>query len=42
MELYQAYADYEDMMEITEHMIETVATNVLGKTTIEYDGQEFQ
>ena len=39
MELYQAYADYEDMMEITEHMIETVATNVLGKTTIEYDGQ---
>ncbi|MFO3716896.1 lysine--tRNA ligase [Anaerococcus sp. ENR1011] len=42
MELYQAYADYEDMMEITEHMIETVATNVLGKTTIEYDGQEIE
>ena len=42
MELYQAYADYEDMMEITEHMIETVAKNVLGKTTIEYDGQEIE
>ena len=42
MELYQAYADYEDMMEITEHMVETVATNVLGKTTIEYDGQEIE
>ena len=42
MELYQAYADYEDMMEITEHMIETVATNVLGKTTIEYDGQAIE
>ena len=42
MELYQAYADYEDMMEITEHMIETVATNVLEKTTIEYDGQEIE
>lgn len=42
MELYQAYADYEDMMEITEHMIETVATNVLGKTTIEYDGQQIE
>ena len=42
MELYQAYADYEDMMEITEHMVETVATNVLGKTTIEYEGQEIE
>ena len=42
MELYQAYADYEDMMEITEHMVETVAKNVLGKTIIEYDGQEIE
>ena len=42
MELYQAYADYEDMMEITENMVETVATNVLGKTTIEYDGKEIE
>jgi hypothetical protein len=42
MELYQAYADYEDMMEIVESMIETVATNVLGKTVIEYDGNEIE
>ena len=42
MELYQAYADYDDMMEITEHLIETVATNVLGKTSIEYDGKEIE
>ena len=42
MELYQAYADYEDMMEITENMVETVASNVLGKTTIEYDGKEIE
>ena len=42
MELYQAYADYDDMMEITEHLIETVATNVLGKTSIEYDGNEIE
>ena len=42
MELYQAYADYEDMMEITENMVETVAGNVLGKTTIEYDGKEIE
>ena len=42
MELYQAYGDYNDMMEITEHLIETVATNVLGKTSIEYDGKEIE
>ncbi|BFL72051.1 lysine--tRNA ligase [Anaerococcus nagyae] len=42
MELYQAYADYEDMMEIVESMIETVATNVLGNTVIEYDGNEIE
>ncbi|WP_044565471.1 lysine--tRNA ligase [Anaerococcus provencensis] len=42
MELYQAYGDYDDMMEITEHLIETVATNVLGKTSIEYDGKEIE
>lgn len=42
MELYQAYADYEDMMEITESMIETVATNVLGTTQIVYDENEIE
>ena len=42
MELYQAYADYEDMMEITESMIETVAKNVLGTTQISYDGNEIE
>ena len=42
MELYQAYGDYDDMMEITEHLVETVATNVLGKTSIEYDGNEIE
>ncbi|WP_297281377.1 lysine--tRNA ligase [uncultured Anaerococcus sp.] len=42
MELYQAYANYDDMMEITESMVETVATNVLGSTVIEYDGNEIE
>ena len=42
MELYQAYANYDDMMEITESMVETVATNVLGSTIIEYDGNEIE
>ncbi|NPV44850.1 Lysine--tRNA ligase [Koleobacter methoxysyntrophicus] len=40
MELYQAYADYEDMMEITEDMISTIAKEVLGTTRITYQGQE--
>lgn len=42
IELYQAYADFEDMMEITENMISTIATNVLGKTLIEYGDKEIE
>ena len=43
LELYEAYADYEDMMDITEELFRTVAQKVLGedaKTTldeVEYD-----
>jgi lysyl-tRNA synthetase class 2 len=40
MELYQAYADYEDMMQITEEMVEHIAEQVMGDTTIEYQGRE--
>lgn len=40
MELYQAYADYEDMMEITEEMIEHIAVEVTGSAEVEFDGQE--
>ncbi len=40
MELYQANADYNDMMELTENMIASVAQKVLGSTTVEYEGQE--
>lgn len=40
MELYQAFADYKDMMELTETMVETVAMKVLGTTTVNFDGQE--
>ncbi|WP_028306509.1 lysine--tRNA ligase [Desulfitibacter alkalitolerans] len=40
MELYQAYADYEDMMEITENMIAFIAKEVLGGTKAIYQGQE--
>lgn len=39
-ELYQAYADFNDMMEITENVIAYIAQDVLGKTTIQYGEQE--
>lgn len=40
IELYQAYADYKDMMDLTEKLFEHVAETVLGTTTISYNGQE--
>src|SRR3712207_6807393 len=40
IELYEAYADYNDMMEITENMIAYVAEKVLGTTKISYEGTE--
>lgn len=40
LELYQAYSDYQGMMELTEQMIEAVAREVLGTDTINYQGQE--
>lgn len=40
LELYEAYTDYNDMMEITERLISTVAQEVLGTTKITYQGQE--
>jgi lysyl-tRNA synthetase class 2 len=40
MELYQAYADYEDMMEVTEQLFEKVAEEVTGSTEVEYQGEK--
>ena len=40
MELYSAYEDYNDMMNITEEIISTIATNVLGTTKINYQGTD--
>ena len=40
MEFYSAYEDYNDMMNIAEELIGTVAQNTLGTTTIYYEGQE--
>lgn len=40
IEFYMAYADYRDVMELTEQMIGTVAQQVLGTTRITYDGHD--
>ena len=40
MELYQAYTDYNGMMDLTENLYRYVAQEVLGTTTIVYNGVE--
>ena len=40
MELYQAYTDYNGMMDLTEKLYRHVAQEVLGTTTITYNGVE--
>ncbi len=41
LEFYQAYADYNDLMDLTEEMIRTLANDVLGGTTMQYQGKEY-
>ncbi len=42
LEFYQAYATYEDLMELTEKLLGRVADRVLGKTLISYQGTEIE
>jgi lysyl-tRNA synthetase class 2 len=41
LEFYEAYADYHDLMDLTEKMLRDTAEKVLGTTTITYQGEEY-
>jgi lysyl-tRNA synthetase class 2 len=41
MECYQAYADYHDMMELTEYMVAFITQEALGTTRLTYQGHTF-
>ncbi|MCW8931033.1 MAG: lysine--tRNA ligase [Gammaproteobacteria bacterium] len=40
IEFYQAYADYHDLMDITEEMLRGLAQDVLGKSVFQYQGMD--
>ena len=40
IELYEAYSDYNDMMEITENMVAYICEKVVGTTKVNYQGTE--
>jgi lysyl-tRNA synthetase class 2 len=42
MECYQAYADYRDMMALTQALVQEIATRVLGSTRIDYGGHALE
>src|SRR5690606_32003985 len=41
LEFYQAYADYRDLMDLTEEMLRGLAQEVLGTTTLVYQGETY-
>jgi len=41
LEFYQSYADYKDLMDITEALLHGLAKDVIGKTKIEYQGDVY-
>lgn len=41
LEFYQAYADYHELMDLTEDLLRLIAQKVLGSTTVVYQGETF-
>ncbi len=41
LEFYQAYAEYQDLMDLTEEMLRGLAREVEGSTTIHYQGEDY-
>jgi lysyl-tRNA synthetase class 2 len=41
LEFYQAYADYRDLMDLTEDMLRRLALEVTGSSTVSYQGEEY-
>jgi lysyl-tRNA synthetase class 2 len=41
LEFYQAYAEYQDLMDLTEAMLRGIATEVSGNTIIHYQGEDY-
>ncbi len=41
LEFYQAYADYRDLMDLTEQMLREMSQAVLGSTSISYQGERY-
>jgi len=41
LEFYQAYADYHDLMDLTEDLLRSMAQQLLGSTTVEYQGSSY-
>ncbi|MDH5326512.1 MAG: lysine--tRNA ligase [Gammaproteobacteria bacterium] len=41
VEFYQAYADYQDLMDLTEDMLRSMAQHILGTTQVSYQGDSY-